>query len=104
VSSLWPIDDRVTADVMRFFYRYLALGKPVATALRLAQLDVSRSRKHAHPFFWAGFTVVGDGAMTIDIEERGSRLWPAFLAALTSVVLVAVAAVIRRRRTPASVG
>ena len=104
VSSLWPIDDRVTADVMRFFYRHLALGKPVATALRLAQLDVSRSRKYAHPFFWAGFTVVGDGAMTIDIEERGSRLWPAFLAALTSLVLVAVAAVIRRRRTLKSVG
>lgn len=104
VSSLWPIDDRVTADVMRAFYHHLALGEPVATALRLAQLDVSRSRKHAHPFFWAGFTVVGDGAMTIDMEERGSRLRPAFVAALTAVVLVAVAAVIRRRRIPASVG
>jgi hypothetical protein len=104
VSSLWPIDDRVTAVVMRSFYHHLALGEPVATALRLAQLDMSRSRKHSHPFFWAGFTVVGDGSMVIDIEERGSRLKPAFVAALAAVVLVAVAAVIRRRRTPASVG
>jgi hypothetical protein len=104
VSSLWPIDDRVTADVMRSFYRHLALGEPVATALRRAQLDISRSRKYAHPFFWAGFTVVGDGSMVIDIEEHGSRLRPAFVAALAAVVLVAVAAVIRRRRTLASVG
>jgi tetratricopeptide (TPR) repeat protein len=104
VSSLWPIDDRVTADVMRSFYRHLALGEPVATSLRLAQLDVSRSRKHAHPFFWAGFTVVGDGSMVIDIEERGSRPRPAIIAALAAVVLVAVAAVIRRRRPLAPVG
>jgi hypothetical protein len=104
VSSLWPIDDRVTADVMRAFYRHLALGEPVATALRLAQLDMSRSRKHSHPFFWAGFTVVGDGSMVIDIEERGSGAKPALVAAFAAAVLVAVTAVIRRRRTPASVG
>lgn len=104
VASLWPIDDRVTAEIMHAFYRNLSRGEPVATALRLAQLDVRRSRNHSHPFYWAGFTVVGDGSMVIDIKEHGSRRGAAFTAALAAVVLIAVLAVIRRRRTVASVG
>jgi CHAT domain-containing protein len=104
VSSLWAIDDRATADVMRAFYRHLARAEPVATALRLAQLELARSPKTAHPFFWAGFTVVGDGSMVVEIEERRGRYHPALLAGPAVVVLAALAWVIRRRRTPASVG
>ncbi len=44
VSSLWPIDDRATARVMRCFYEHLAKGESVATSLRLAQLDTRRTR------------------------------------------------------------
>jgi len=103
VSSLWPIDDRVTATLMRSFYHHLARGEAVATALRLAQLELARSRKYSHPFFWAGFTVVGDGSMVVEIEEHRARVSPALWAALGAVLLMA-AAVIRRRRVPASVG
>ncbi|HEU4929797.1 MAG TPA: CHAT domain-containing protein [Candidatus Krumholzibacteria bacterium] len=105
VSSLWAIDDRATAEMMRAFYRHLARREPVATALRLAQLELARSR--SHPFFWAGFTVVGDGSMVVEIEERPTRLQPAFLSALAVGVFL-VAAVIqrerRRRRLPSAVG
>ncbi len=104
VSSLWPIDDRVTADLMRDFYSHLAHGEPVATALRLAQLAMARSKKYSHPFFWAGFTVVGDGSMVVEIEQRRPRVHPAVMVALGAVVLLVVTALIRRRRTPASVG
>ncbi|HET6462303.1 MAG TPA: CHAT domain-containing tetratricopeptide repeat protein [Candidatus Krumholzibacteria bacterium] len=69
VSSMWPVDDRVTAIIMRSFYRHLADGEPVASALRFAQLETSRSPQYADPFYWAGFTVVGDGAMVIPIER-----------------------------------
>ncbi|HXV14974.1 MAG TPA: CHAT domain-containing protein [Candidatus Krumholzibacteria bacterium] len=104
VSSLWAIDDRVTTDIMRAFYRYLSRGEPVATALRHAQLDLARSRRTAHPFFWAGFTVVGDGSMVVEIEERRGRNPPALLAGSAVMVLAALGWAIRRRRTPASVG
>jgi CHAT domain-containing protein/tetratricopeptide (TPR) repeat protein len=104
VSSLWAIDDRVTADIMRSFYRHLARDEPVATALRLAQMDIARSRKYAHPFFWAGFTVVGDGSMVVEIEERPARWNPALLAVLAAGFLVVTVSVIRRRRTPSAVG
>ncbi len=104
VSSLWPIDDRVTARLMRAFYRNLARGEPVATALRLAQVELSRSREHAHPFYWAGFTVVGDGSMVIEIEEHRAGANPVVLAALGAAVLGLAALVVRRRRPAARVG
>ena len=104
VSSLWAIDDRATADIMRAFYRHLSRREPVATALRAAQLELARSKEYSHPFYWAGFTVVGDGSMVVEIEARRERPNPALLAALGAILLVATAAVIRRRRARASVG
>jgi hypothetical protein len=104
VSSLWPIDDRVTARLMRSFYKFLARGETVATALRLAQLELGRSRAYSHPFFWAGFTVVGDGSMVVEIEERRRNLHPALLAGLGAAFVAVVLVVIQRRRLAASVG
>lgn len=98
VSSLWPIDDRATARVMERFYEYLAKGKSVATSLRLAQLDARRTGGRSHPFYWAGFTVVGDGSMVIEIE-RTSRLRPALLAALSLALAGSTIAFVRRQRS-----
>jgi CHAT domain-containing protein/tetratricopeptide (TPR) repeat protein len=99
VASMWPVEDRVTARVMRAFYHNLAAGKPVATALRLAQLEVSRDRRHAHPFYWAGFTVVGDGSMMVAMKEQSRWHAPAILAgAALLLVVVALVSISRRRR------
>lgn len=99
VSSLWPVDDRVTRLIMRSFYQHLAAGDPVATALRRSQLEISRSSQYAHPYFWAGFTAVGEGSMGISIEKR--RLPPpdgTLVAAIGAAVLVTFLLVLRRRR------
>ena len=62
VSSLWEVDDRSTATLMRGLYRSLAAnGGDGAAALRKAQLDVRDSlvagrHPYAQPFFWAGFS------------------------------------------------
>ena len=88
VSSMWPVDDRAAALIMRSFYKHLADAEPVATALRHAQLETARSSQYADPFYWAGFTVVGDGSMVIPIERR---LWPWGPWALSLVVMVLLA-------------
>ena len=102
VSSLWPIDDRATRTIMRAFYRRLADGDPVATALRHAQLEISRTSKYSHPYFWAGFTVVGDGSRVVKIEERRAR--PLLLIGGVVALLAATAFFIKRRRSSPSMG
>lgn len=56
VASLWPVDDRATADLMRRFYNGLGAHEP-AEALRLAQQAMLRAG-HA-PYFWAAFQSTG---------------------------------------------
>jgi len=104
VASMWPVDDRVTAVIMHSFYSHLAAGEPVATALRLAQVEASHSSRYAHPFYWAGFTVVGDGSTSVPIAKR-LLPWNPLLFALAGLVLIAaIGLLLHRRRARAFVG
>jgi CHAT domain-containing protein/tetratricopeptide (TPR) repeat protein len=99
VASLWPVDDRATERVMSAFYRRLSRGAPVATALREAQLEVSRLPGMAHPFMWAGFTVVGDGTGSVPLDRRLDPLVPTLF--LLAASLAATVVIVRRRRARA---
>jgi CHAT domain-containing protein len=59
VASLWKVDDEETARLMKSFYSYLLEKKmPAAAALRLAQLDLRKTR--SEPYSWAGFLLQGE--------------------------------------------
>jgi CHAT domain-containing protein len=78
VASLWPVDDRATAELMESLYRR-ALGQDpsLPQALREAKLEVRRKKEVrgikaktaggettspfelGHPYFWAPFIYVG---------------------------------------------
>lgn len=57
IVSLWVVDDKITAQLMRTFYQRLLIGDNPAAALRFAQIELSRH--HPHPFFWSPFVLVG---------------------------------------------
>ena len=79
LASLWRVSDRSTAALMTDFYRALGRGAGKAEALRAAQLRQIRrapgagarlrglkavdgaapSAMPGHPFYWAGFTLLG---------------------------------------------
>jgi CHAT domain-containing protein/tetratricopeptide (TPR) repeat protein len=61
VASLWKVDDRATAELMKLFYqRMLRDGLRPAAALRRAQMDMSKLPRWAAPYYWAGFTLQGE--------------------------------------------
>ena len=62
VGSLWPVESRSTADLMIGFHKAFAADHvPVAQALRQAQTSfLEMFPKHAHPYYWSGFTVTGN--------------------------------------------
>lgn len=64
LASLWSVEDRATAKLMRDFYRYLLAEKrPAAEALRRAQLDMASGKKYPQwrsPYYWAGFSLQGE--------------------------------------------
>ena len=60
--SLWEVEDRATAELMRRFYRAMLVeGRPPAAALRAAQISLREEPGWGAPYFWAGFVLQGDG-------------------------------------------
>lgn len=57
VASAWPISDRETVALMQRYYRLLLQGKPRAQAMTAAAREMQRT--HAHPYYWAPFSVFG---------------------------------------------
>lgn len=69
--SQWKVDSAATTELMLGFYRHLKAGagdpkapapRPTskAAALREAALKLISGERHAHPFYWAGFVLIGD--------------------------------------------
>jgi len=61
VGSLWPVQDRTTAELMSRFYKAMwQRGLPPAAALREAQRSLRRDPRYHDPHSWAGFVLQGD--------------------------------------------
>ncbi|MCC6540127.1 MAG: CHAT domain-containing protein, partial [Bryobacterales bacterium] len=61
VASLWKVEDRATAELMRHFYTALLRdARPAADALHHAQRQLAASPRWSHPFYWAGFVLQGE--------------------------------------------
>ena len=61
VASLWEVDDRTTAELMKRFYAaMLGHGERAAAALRTAQVAFHRTKGWDAPYYWAAFTLQGE--------------------------------------------
>jgi CHAT domain-containing protein len=75
VASLWDVEDRSSAALMTRFYGHIARGETVADSLRAAQLDfLTEFGKNIPAYFWAGWTVIGDGTRRISVQTENTDL------------------------------
>jgi CHAT domain-containing protein len=67
VVSQWKVESRGTAELMTAFHRARELERRqsksafgTARALQQAEIQLLRSERYRHPFYWAAFVAVGD--------------------------------------------
>ena len=62
IVSLWPLDDRATAELMlRFYKQLLGPRKPSpAAALRQAQIEMWNDARWRSPYYWGAFMLQGE--------------------------------------------
>jgi CHAT domain-containing protein len=61
VASLWQVDDRASAELMKRFYEgMLGRGLRPAAALRAAQVELLNDKRWSAPHYWAAFTIQGE--------------------------------------------
>jgi len=70
VASHWQVPSAATTELMVGMFQRLGpnLAPGTAEALRQSQLALIDQPATAHPFFWAAFTVVGDGGRNSTIK------------------------------------
>ncbi len=63
LATLWAVDDASSAALMESFYRSLRQGRSPAVALQAAQVEIAKQEKWKAPYYWAGYTLFGDGGV-----------------------------------------
>lgn len=66
IATQWPVDASASALQTGLLLRTAANGSiPVAQALGAAQAQLYEDAETAHPFFWSGFVLIGDGGQKL---------------------------------------
>jgi CHAT domain-containing protein len=61
MASLWKVDDRATAELMKQFYQGMVKdGLRPAAALRAAQVQMWKQQRWGEPYYWAAFVLQGE--------------------------------------------
>ena len=93
VVSLWNVDDKATAIIMRDFYKYMKAGFNKKHALRRAKVDYLKA-SGAGPYYWAPFILIGDW-QPLDLPTRPAlNIW---LIGIVTFLVIATTLIIRKR-------
>ena len=70
LASLRSADDIATAALIKQFYAHLGQERDKGWALRQAKIDLLKKYgDEALPYYWAVFTLQGEGASTVFISQ-----------------------------------
>lgn len=60
VLSLWLVDDKDVKELMVEYYENLQKGQGRSEAMRQTQLNLLKSKKYSHPYYWGAFVPSGE--------------------------------------------
>lgn len=95
LTSLWAINDQVTAQFMERFYLYLKSSETLAAALRKVKVEMIKSNVVSHPYYWASFVLHGNGQIKVYHKNHSK---PFIIIALTIIGLVFGTILIARKQ------
>lgn len=102
VASLWKVDDRATAELMRRFYESMFRdGLPPSAALKAAKESLRQQKRWSAPYFWAAFVLQGEYRESIKVRRAGPWKVARAAAAPSLILLAAALALFMRRRRAA---
>ena len=100
LTSLWAVEDTATADLMTRFYAGLFKdGMTPAAALRSAQIEMWKQPRWQHPYYWAAFSLQGNGDVSISRQkdEKKTSRYLSVIALPIGISLIGLACVMRIR-------
>ena len=88
-STLWTVNDKVSSNITRDFYKNLKKGQSKSAALRNAKLTYieSRSLSEVSPYYWASFILIGDTS-PIELSSQYALLYYLAFAALILISII----------------
>ena len=89
IASLWKVDDRATAELMKHFYRAMFdEGLPPSAALRKAKEAMWRQPRWRAPYFWAAFVLQGEyrDQIVVKREKNAAKYIPPLAVALLLLI------------------
>lgn len=93
VVSLWNVDDKATAIIMRDFYKYMKAGFNKKHALRRAKVDYLKA-SGAGPYYWAPFILIGDWQPLDLTIHPAINIW---LIGIVTLLVIVTTLIIRKR-------
>lgn len=96
LTTLWSVDDKATADVLKIWYDNIENGEDLDKALRKAKLEFisnAGSDESAKPFYWAGLQLTGTSRQIVKPNKTSILLKIGFLI----VLIVTLIGLLRHR-------
>ena len=87
VTTLWPVNETSTKEIMQFFYKNLKSGMTKSKALKKAKIEfLGKGGDQSKPGFWAPFILVGND-IPIEMAVPSSYLFKIIPIALVCILL-----------------
>ena len=96
LATLWAVDDMATAHFVEHFYDALAAGETCNVALASAQEALKIQAETQHPYYWAGFVLIGEGEGRHPLVRRST--WLLWLMGLSLVLILFSVGRLRRNK------